>query len=296
MIESSVTGATSSGAANSKGGTGLFSDIIKSKKTLNPTSVDLSTLPNPSFKEGEPALEIPSEFFQEGCKPFQHSFIARLDFTGLKFPDVKKTLVQPWKLGHEVKFRPMSKGFFIIMLANAEDKEKIRNGPKSVVNNQTLQLQDWYLNFNPNKQRTSHAAIWVMFPELPMELWTKKSLSSIGKSFGTPIVVDERTLKLEYGYFASVLIDIDFSKHIPERIFLKVGGKQFWQYIDIHKYPKFCSKCNIIGADEECRKKQATKTVNKESQLQVAVVEQIPRVRNDIPPGKDWKLCEIERR
>lgn len=176
------------------------------------------------------------------------------------------------------------------MLATAEDKERIRNGPKAIIKNQVLQIQDWYPRFNPNKQRTSHAVAWVMLPELPMELWTEKSILSISKSFGTPIVVDEKTLRLEYGYFASVLVDIDFSKHISERILLKANGKEFWQYMDIHKRPQFCAKCSIIGhCEEDCRKKSSNKT--KTNQLQVVAAE-IPIMRNDSPPGMEWQVAE----
>ncbi|KAI3897113.1 hypothetical protein MKW92_007088, partial [Papaver armeniacum] len=58
-----------------------YADAFKQKKTLQPTKVDISSLPNPKLIEGEPSLDIPTEFFQEGCIPFQHRFIARIDHT-----------------------------------------------------------------------------------------------------------------------------------------------------------------------------------------------------------------------
>ncbi|KAI3923830.1 hypothetical protein MKW98_002843, partial [Papaver atlanticum] len=233
-----------------------FADTVKGRKTLNPTNIDLSALPNPTLNEGEPALEIPTDLFQEGCKRFQHSLIARLDFTGLKFNVVKQTLMEEWKFSSsQCSFIPMSKGFFIVRLTTEVDKEMIR-GSKWIVNQQQLRMIDWYPGFNPEKKRTSHAATWVRFSGLHMELWTERSLLAMGKALGTPIVVDQRTLDLEYGHFASVLVDIDYAKHIPERIRLSAGGRKFWQYINIPSYPKFCSVCNIIGhIDDECKKK-----------------------------------------
>ncbi|XP_026396028.1 uncharacterized protein LOC113290660 [Papaver somniferum] len=77
----------------------------------------------------------------------------------------------------------------------------------------------------------------------------------MGKVLGTPIVVDQRTLNLEYGNFASVLVDVDFAKHIPSRIKITAGGRTFWQYLEIPRAPKFCMKCCIIGNnDDECRR------------------------------------------
>ncbi|XP_026443521.1 uncharacterized protein LOC113343609 [Papaver somniferum] len=226
MTETMITHLTSSNPNLAKPIS--FADTVTGRKTLNPTTIDLSTLPNPTLKEGEPALQIPTDLYQEGCKRFQHSLIARLDFTGLKFNEVKQTLMEQWKFSSiHCSFIPMSKCFFIVRLTNEADKEMIR-GSKWMVNQHQLRMIDWYPGFNPEKQRTSHAATWVRFPGLHMELWTERSLLTIGKALGTPIVVDHRTLDLEYGHFAVVLVDIDFAKHIPERIHLSAGGRKFF--------------------------------------------------------------------
>ncbi|XP_026450923.1 uncharacterized protein LOC113351073 [Papaver somniferum] len=237
-----------------------YVDAFKQRKPIQPTSVDVASLPNPSLIEGEPALEIPTKFFEEGCQQFQHNFIARMDYTGLKFNEMKQNLEAQWKF--TAKFVPMTKGFFIIMLSSKEDKEKVRK-TKWFINEHLLRLIDWYPSFNPEKQATSHATVWVRFPRLPVELWTEKTILSMGKVLGNPIVLDQKTLDLDFGYFAADLVDIDFGKHIPERIIIKSGGKSFWQYLDIPKSPKFCLHCNIIGHHEkECKNKPANKTVH----------------------------------
>ncbi|XP_026383917.1 uncharacterized protein LOC113279435 [Papaver somniferum] len=218
MFETSIP--ITSGIKNPNGSHGSFADILKGKKTLIPTYVDLSRLPNPTLKE-----------------------------------------------------------------------EKICNGTAATVNNHLLKLIDWYPGFKPNKQRSSHAAVWVMFPDLPVELWTEKSLLSIGKILGNPIVVDEKTLQLDYGFYASVPIDIDFAKHIPERIHLTSGGQEFWKYIDIQKYPKFCSKCNIVGHnDAECKKQSAKTEGNKEKQQKVDMGENSFKRSYDPNAGKKWQV------
>ncbi|XP_026442629.1 uncharacterized protein LOC113342244 [Papaver somniferum] len=148
----------------------------------------------------------------------------------------------------------MSKGFFVIMLQDVETKERIRQ-KKWYVNQHELKLMDWYPGFDPERQKTSHANVWAHFPGFHAELLNEKNLLSMGKVLGTPIVVDQRTLNLEFGKFASVLVDVYFAKHIPSRIKLTAGGRTFWQYLDIPKSPKFCMKCSIIGHnDDECRR------------------------------------------
>ncbi|XP_026445234.1 uncharacterized protein LOC113345773 [Papaver somniferum] len=264
MILTSVSDPSSSNQGHAK--TTTFADKVKERKTLIPTTVDLTKLSNPTLREGELALEIPSDYFQEGFKPFQHSLIARLDFTGIKFHEVKKNLEEQWQLGLNMcKFLPMSKGFFTIMLNYEEAKKKIHD-TKWFVNQQPLRVSDWYPGFSPEKQRTSHAAVWLRFPGLPVELWSERTLLAMEKVIGAPIMVDEKTPNLEYGHFASVLVDIDFGKHVPDRIHIITGGRSFWQYLDIPNYPKFCLHCNIIGhTEEECKKKPTDKNNSKET-------------------------------
>ncbi|KAI3843632.1 hypothetical protein MKW92_016593, partial [Papaver armeniacum] len=244
-----------------------FAEKVKVRQTIQPTAVDVSSLPNPTLINGEPSLVIPADFYQEGCKPFEYNFIARLNFTGLKFVEVKNILVTQWQLNpNSVRFMSMSKGFFVIMLRDEQTKSRIRN-KKWYVNQQELRLMDWYPGFDPERQNTSHAAVWVHLLGLHAYLWTERSLLSICKAVGNPIVVDQRTLNLEFGSFASVLVDVDFAKHIPSRILLTDGGRTFWQTVDIPKHPKFCLHCNIIGhTDKECRQKPKDDETGKENE------------------------------
>ncbi|XP_026400376.1 uncharacterized protein LOC113296281 [Papaver somniferum] len=141
---------------------------------------------------------------------------------------------------------------------------KILKGKEEwIVANQVLIIQEWFPDFNPVTQRTSHVMVWVKFPGLCVELLTEKSLMPIGKILGNPIIVDDRTLNHEYGYFASVLTDIDFSVEVPNETNLVSGGRRFTQEVDIPKKPKFCSHCKIIGHEfKDC--KVAIKVINSE--------------------------------
>ncbi|XP_026443009.1 uncharacterized protein LOC113342809, partial [Papaver somniferum] len=191
-----------------------FADMVKGKKQLPTTSVDLNMLPKHIVKDGKPALVIPRVLFFEGCEIWKYSLIGRLDFKDLDFTDVKKNLLLQWGLDDgRVQFGPMNRGFFIIKLWTQDDKEKIFREDKNwLVAQQSLKLQEWYPSFNADKQVTSHSTVWVKFPGLPVELWMEKTVLSLGQTLGTPIIVDKRTLNHEYGYFASVLVDIDFAE------------------------------------------------------------------------------------
>ncbi|XP_026430546.1 uncharacterized protein LOC113327584 [Papaver somniferum] len=246
-----------------------FAELVMGKhnKKQVSTTVDIGSLPNPTTRDGKPAVVIPQDYYEEGCQIWRFSLIGRLDLKGVKLIDVKKNLEQQWGLGEAgVQFIPMNRGFFIIKLLTQDDKDKVfKDGNKNpwIVNDQPLRLIEWYPGFDADKQCTSHSTVWVKFPSLPVEMWVEKTLLALGKSLGTPIVVDKRTLNHEYGHYASVLIDIDFAKHDTDSVYVEVDGRHFLQPIEILKQPKFCSKCKIVGhLDKECRKKHAVNALH----------------------------------
>ncbi|XP_026443139.1 uncharacterized protein LOC113343021 [Papaver somniferum] len=201
-----------------------YADRLKGRKELPKTSVDLSSLPNPTLKDGKPSIEIPNELYLEGCALWKFSLIGRLDFKELNFSDVKKNLELQWQLGEgRVHFVPLNRGFFIIKLLSQEDKVMILQAEQWVVAQQKLTLMEWFPSFDADKQRSSRSTVWVKFPGLPMEFWIEKTLLAMGKTLGSPIVVDKRTLAHEYGHFASVLIDIDFAELKSDDINVTVG-------------------------------------------------------------------------
>ncbi|XP_026399683.1 uncharacterized protein LOC113295566 [Papaver somniferum] len=130
-----------------------------------------------------------------------------------------------------------------------EDKKRVWHGDYWTVQQQTLRVFNFYPNFDPERQNTSCASIWVSFPCLYIELWTKRILLSIAKILGKPIVIDQKILDHDVGNYADVLIDIDFAKPIPKRIRLKANGNDFWQYVEVQDLEniKFCTHCKFMG-------------------------------------------------
>ncbi|XP_026451497.1 uncharacterized protein LOC113351778 [Papaver somniferum] len=200
-----------------------------------------------------PSIELPDDLFEERLNPWRFSLIGRLNLQQIKFVDAAIILRLQWKLKGECKLIPLGRGFFTIKLDNATDRQYIKEG-KWKVTNQILQVRNWISNFRPENQRTSRSMVWVRFPGLGLEFWTEKILLKICKEFGNPVKLDAATEKCEVGYYANVLVEVDFAKSIPNKIWIgtKYGG--FFQSISIPDCPKFCSTCKILGhLITECR-------------------------------------------
>lgn len=75
-----------------------------------------------------------------------------------------------------------------------------------------LRLFEWTMDFDMHNQRNTHAQVWIRLMALPQEYWMEQTLRDIASAVGTPLVLDNATLKRLFGHYARILVDIDFSK------------------------------------------------------------------------------------
>lgn len=79
---------------------------------------------------------------------------------------------------------------------------------------------------------------------------------------GTPLKMDDATIYLFQVVYARVLIDVDISKQMPEKILASMKTQDnmdvsFYVGVTYEYLPKFCGTCRVIGhGDLECRKQQ----------------------------------------
>ncbi|XP_026458743.1 uncharacterized protein LOC113359297 [Papaver somniferum] len=130
--------------------------------------------------------------------------------------------------------------------------------------------------------------IWVHLPGLSLEYWDEKTLFTICRALGTPVKVDETTLNYDNGYYARVLVNIDFANKIPNKLWIKTKFGGFMQSVILIKLPKFCDHCKIFGHLKiECRVKNSSSkdSVPKQS------VKNSPKSTNTSPSVK-FDICD----
>lgn len=239
----------------------LFSDLLKNSS--NETGrLNSFEFPSPSKRGDFPSIKIPEILKQKCIEQWKFSLIGRLDLSKNKIEDLRLELGNMWKCKGQLKLIPLGRGFFIIKIENEEDRNFIwTNGPWKV-GNQLLRIRDWCPSFRAEDQRISSANVWVRFPGLSIEYWDVSVLFAIARTVGNPIQVDQTTVNQDLGYYASVLVEIDFAKPIPEKVWVEGFEGGFWQKVEVPKPPKFCNHCKIIGhLVHECR---AIKAISKE--------------------------------
>ncbi|KAF6146188.1 hypothetical protein GIB67_005836 [Kingdonia uniflora] len=151
-----------------------------------------------------------------------------------------------------------------------------------------MRLMPWGPFFSVENHKNTNALIWCKFPGLPSELWSSKIVLSLGKTLGTPIQLDQSTLNHDYGYHASVLVDIDLSQPIPNHVFIDIEGKMINQETILHRVPKFCNHCKNVGhCIAECKGKQDPPITEVPSKT-----EKNKKVQSTSPPNKHTYFTE----
>ncbi|KAF9610052.1 hypothetical protein IFM89_019892 [Coptis chinensis] len=230
---------------NHNGITSLFAD---KKRGEQPHHIDVDDLPVPTIKGNMPSIKLPKKAVERGRLYCKYCLVGRLDFNKIKLDEVRSIASTMWRPQGDWKIIPLGKGFFMIRLTCEMDWKKIWGSGPWRFGDQTLRLSKWSPDFDPAVHIRTKALVWIKFPKLRHQYWDYEILMLMGKTVGYPIGVDKHTLERDFGNYASVLVDVDLSKPIPNQIWVEEEeGISFMQDIEVVKMPKFCSHCKMVG-------------------------------------------------
>ncbi|GLJ22444.1 hypothetical protein SUGI_0422460 [Cryptomeria japonica] len=171
---------------------------------------------------------------------------------------VQRWIEDTWKTPQITKF--MLKGFFIVVFATEEERQKILDGGLWTMKNKPLYIQKWYQNFNPLKTEPYENPIWICLNNLPMEYLSEEALENIGRSMGTLMEIDaEIATGNSYLYARMKLAAV---RRIPQVIKLRSHGLDWIQAIEIEEDKHLCSICGRRNHDtDKCKINKKEKNI-----------------------------------
>ncbi|XP_057770279.1 uncharacterized protein LOC130990091 [Salvia miltiorrhiza] len=239
-------------------------------------------------KEGEQfSLKVPQHLYaQEVSKEFSHAIIGRLLLRKGDKPQpallLKAELHKIWKLESEWQLIPLGKGYYTLAFRTPEDKTRAKAKPVWELSCGHVRLREWSKHFDPFKEHSSMANVWVRIHYLPIEYWHPEILAGIGRYIGHPIKIDGASARRDFGQFARLLIELDMSKSFPTTLLIDNDTFSFYVEFTYENLPFYCSKCKLTGhPTEKCRKISVKKVVEDDVQDR----NQQPLVKN----GKQWQ-------
>ncbi|KAF6168276.1 hypothetical protein GIB67_014511 [Kingdonia uniflora] len=105
----------------------------------------------------------------------------------VKLVVARSEALRKWNFPGNCQFIPLGKGYFKILLDNEVDKMRIWGGGPWHIDGQLLRVNIWTPDFDINKQKNTHAMVWVKFLGLGTEYWEEDVLMSIARTVGNPI-------------------------------------------------------------------------------------------------------------
>src|SRR4051812_13507762 len=92
--------------------------------------------------------------------------------------------------------------------------------------------------------------VWISLPNLPLFLFNKSGLFSIGSLLGKPLTLDSATADLSRPSVARICVEIDLLKKLPTTVRLDCEAPEgFWQEVIYEKLPSYCKTCKRFGHD-----------------------------------------------
>nr|POE76978.1 hypothetical protein CFP56_49691 [Quercus suber] len=152
-----------------------------------------------------------------------------------------------WKPIARMDCVDLGKDFFLIKFYENGDYDKVLRGGPWFVGEHFLAIKPWEPYFKASESSFSSVAVWVRFPELPIEFYDRSVLLEIGRAIGPVLRIDSYIASSSRGSYARLCIQIDLMKPLVNTI--KVG--QLYQKVMYEGLSTLCFCYGRVGHKQE---------------------------------------------
>jgi len=161
--------------------------------------------------------------------------------------DLTKKLQLVWKAIGSWKAIPLGKGFYKFEFSSLEDMRWALGMGSLKLSPSILKLFAWTKDFVPSTMKSTKTQTWVRIYHFPLEYWRPRAIFSITRGIGTPLSLDDHTIRKNRGLFARVLMDIDLLSPLPNQHLVEHSNFAFVADLEYEWLPPFCSHYKMIG-------------------------------------------------
>lgn len=161
----------------------------------------------------------------------KHSVVGRLFFPrGCDHPttiDLKLKLRHAWSV-IDFEVVPLGGGYLHIVLSSMNDQcTAMTNGPVNISLG-IFRVSRWQPGFDPTSIKST-TQVCVRLYDIPLKFHKEHNLINITAAMGTPLKSDQDAISMYMGLYACVLVDVDVSKNLREKVLasLKIENKDF---------------------------------------------------------------------
>ncbi|KAJ8767459.1 hypothetical protein K2173_017503 [Erythroxylum novogranatense] len=154
-----------------------------------------------SLKGPKPSIRLSEKIMERIYRPFQRSLILKPLGRSVGFLTLKDRLRRLWHIPEDTyDLIDLNDGYFLVEFDLEDDyRFVLEEGPWLVLGHY-LTVQKWQPNFWPSTDVIQTTAVWVNFPDCPMEFYNEAVLMAAWELIGKPLKVDATTLNSRSGH------------------------------------------------------------------------------------------------
>lgn len=138
-----------------------------------------------------PTVKISVEENRRLRKEWKKALIVKLMSHSVSYNFLVRRLRELWQVQSEMKVIDVGNEVYIVRLANDAEIERALYGGPWIIADHYLAVRKWYHDLDPHKFSVNHIAVWVRFPDIPIEYYEESFLMKIGRLIGTLLRVDK---------------------------------------------------------------------------------------------------------
>ncbi|CAL1353807.1 unnamed protein product [Linum trigynum] len=142
-----------------------------------------------------------------------------------------------------MEVRDLDHDCYLVKLENDQDYFKaLTEGPWTIFDHYVV-VHQWTPKFRISDPLPKRMIVWLQLPGLPIHLYHKEVLTSIGNLIGRTIKLDYHTLNQQRAKFARLAVEIDLGKPLIPRV--HIDGE--WQKVEYENLLEVCFECGKVG-------------------------------------------------
>ncbi|KAL7253811.1 hypothetical protein ACSBR1_008201 [Camellia fascicularis] len=194
-----------------------------------------------------PIIKLPASLLKKVREPWKNCLIVRLLGKNIGYNLFVNRMRRLWNLQAGFEALDIGNGFFIVKFEVMEDYTKVFTGGPWVVMDRYVTVRKWQPDFKSDEAEADITAIWVRFPNLPIEYYDEKVLYHIAKVLGKPLKVDINTAMAARGKYARVCVEMDLRKPLISH--LTIG--RYHYVVEYEHLNLLCFACGRVGHRKE---------------------------------------------
>nr|POE88721.1 hypothetical protein CFP56_39220 [Quercus suber] len=162
--------------------------------------------------EGMVDVSLSKETMMRIREPWHKALIVKVFGRTVGYSYLTFKINELWKPAAKMDCVDLGRDFFLIRFNCADDFDKVLKGGPWFIGGHFLAIRPWEPYFKASEAKLTSVAVWIRFPELPIEFYDRSVLKEIGNAIGPVLRIDAYTASGSRGNYARLCVQVDLEK------------------------------------------------------------------------------------